>query len=253
MRDPAAQPQARIIPFPSPGLDEIGPISVEGLILARSGAVLLDGCDMALSPTGISAIMGPNGAGKSVLLRVIAGLLAADAGRINLPVPMRGRIGMVFQRPVLLRRSLRGNLTHAMRLARLPRRERADWLDELLALGGLTQLADRPARKLSGGQAQRLAIVRALAARPRLLLADEPTSHLDPHATLAVETLLARIAATGTKVVMVSHDQGQTIRLASEVAFLHRGRCREVTQAAAFFHAPESAEAGAYLNGSILL
>ncbi|MEM6609859.1 MAG: ATP-binding cassette domain-containing protein [Pseudomonadota bacterium] len=223
------------------------------LFLARNGAMLLDGLDMTLSPTGVSALIGPNGAGKSVLLRVLAGLIATDAGRVALPAPMRGRVGLVFQRPVLLRRNVRGNLRHTLRLARHPRRQRAERVTELLALGGLTDLADRPARLLSGGQAQRLAIVRALAADPALLLADEPTAHLDPHATYAVETLLARIAASGTKVVIVSHDQGQVARLAQEVAFLHRGRCFEVTPMPQFFQSACSPEARAYLDGTILL
>ena len=228
-------------------------IQIEELWLARGGTPLLDGLSMRLDPRGISALMGPNGAGKSVLLRVLAGLLRADAGEITLPAPMRGRVGMVFQRPVLLRRSVRGNLSHALRLARVDRSLRADRLTELLLLAGLEDHAERPARTLSGGQAQRLAIVRALAANPALLLADEPTAHLDPQSMFAIETLLARIALTGTKVVMVSHDRGQIDRLACEVAFLHRGRCCEVTETDRFFANAQSDAAQTFLDGTLLL
>ena len=245
--------RSQVIPFPAtPGPADL-PLRIEGLVLARGGAMLLDGLDMTLSPRGISALMGPNGAGKSVLLRVMAGLLPANSGEISLPAPMRGRVGLVFQRPVLLRRSVRGNLSHALRLARVDRGLRAARLEALLALAGLADMADRPARRLSGGQAQRLAIVRALAANPALLLADEPTAHLDPQSMFAIETLLARIALTGTKVVLVSHDRGQIDRLAAEVAFLHKGRCCEVSETSQFFARATSPEAQAYLEGTLLL
>lgn len=245
--------RSQIIPFPGPTAPTEVPIRLDGLILSHRGQTLLDGLSMQLAPKGITALMGPNGAGKSVLLRVIAGLLRADAGTVSLPAPMRGRVGLVFQRPVLLRRSVRGNLLHALKLARADRDLRRERLAELLHIGDLEALADHPARKLSGGQAQRLAIVRALASNPALLLADEPTAHLDPGAVLAVEGLLARVALTGTKVVLVSHDRGQVGRLSSEVAFLHRGRCCEVTETESFLTAPHSPEASAYLDGSILL
>ncbi|QBY00769.1 ATP-binding cassette domain-containing protein [Rhodophyticola sp. CCM32] len=242
----------QVIPFPAPALPEAG-LNMRGLRVTRDRTTLLDGLDMALAPTGISAIVGPNGAGKSLLLRVIAGLVTPEAGQIALPLPMQGRVGLVFQKAVLLRRTVRGNLTHALRLARVRRRDRADRLAGLLALGNLTVLADRPARQLSGGEAQRLAIIRALAANPLLLMLDEPTAHLDPAATHAVETLTTRIAARGTKVLLVSHDPGQIQRLADEVAFIHRGQCLEVTDKSVFLAKPHSAEARAYLDGGLLL
>ncbi|MBF9036614.1 ATP-binding cassette domain-containing protein [Rhodobacterales bacterium HKCCE2091] len=244
----------RVIPFPaSPAPAADARILFRDLALTRDGTRVIDGLTMALCPTGISAVMGPNGAGKSVLLRIAAGLVAPDAGRVILPLPMRGRVGIVFQSPVLLRRTLRGNLTHALKLARVPRADRARRLDELIALGSLLPLAERPARRLSGGEAQRLAIVRALAANPALLLLDEPTAHLDPASTQGVEALVQRIARAGTKVVIVSHDPGQIARLAVEVAFLHHGRACEVTPMPGFLSAPASAEARAYLKGTILL
>jgi tungstate transport system ATP-binding protein len=183
----------------------------------------------------------------------MAGLIKANSGEITLAAPMRGRVGLVFQRPTLLRRTVRGNLAHALWLSRVDRAIRKDRLEELLNLAGLDKVADQPARQLSGGQAQRLAIVRALASNPALLLADEPTAHLDPQSMFAIETLFARIALTGTKVVLVSHDRGQIDRLACEVAFLHRGRCCEVTETEEFFTHAKSEEARAYLEGTLLL
>ena len=123
----------------------------------------------------------------------------------------------------------------------------------VLALGGRTALADRAARSLSGGEQQRLALVRALATEPDLLFLDEPTASLDPAATKAIEDLLQGALLGGTKVVMVSHDPGQAKRRASDIVFLNRGRVVEHSPAGAFFDAPGSAEARAYLNGGLLV
>ena len=96
-------------------------------------------------------------------------------------------------------------------------------------------------------------IIRALAANPLLLMLDEPTAHLDPQATHAIEALVARVTEGGTKVILVTHDTGQVQRLADEVAFLHQGRCHELARKSAFLTHPESAAARAYLTGKLLL
>ncbi|MEO1000765.1 MAG: ATP-binding cassette domain-containing protein, partial [Pseudomonadota bacterium] len=175
----------------------------------RGGARLLDGTTLALSPTGITVVLGPNGAGKSLLLRVLAGLVTPDAGTLQMRTEHATGAALVFQRPVLLRRSARGNLMHALALAGVSRRDRAGRARALLAAGGLSALAERPARALSGGEQQRLGLVRALAADPALLLLDEPTASVDPASTHAIETLVRAAAEAGTKVVLVTHDQGQ--------------------------------------------
>jgi tungstate transport system ATP-binding protein len=133
------------------------------------------------------------------------------------------------------------------RAARARRRE------ALLALAGLSHLADRPARALSGGEAQRLALVRALAARPALLLLDEPTASLDPAAAASIEALVARVAADGATVLIATHDHGQARRLADRVLFLTAGRVVEDAPAAALLDAPRSPQAQAYLAGRLVL
>ena len=135
----------------------------------------------------------------------------------------------------------------------MPRNERPPRLTELLRLGGLTGLAARPARTLSGGEQQRLAMIRALAARPRLLLLDEPTASLDPQSTLAIEWLIRAAQEEGAKVVLVTHDHGQAQRLADEIVFLHHGRVIEQTAKSRFFRSPASEAAQAYLDGRLLL
>ena len=121
-----------------------------------------------------------------------------------------------------------------------------------LQQGGLSHVANRAARVLSGGEQQRLALVRAWVLQPQVLFLDEPTAHLDPAATRAVETLLKQFHAAGTKLIMTTHDLGQARRLADEVSFLHRGRLLEHSPAAAFFSQPQSAEAAAFLEGNLL-
>jgi tungstate transport system ATP-binding protein len=236
----------------------IWPLALEGVRFEAGGKPLIGGLSLGLSPGPRSVVMGPNGAGKSLFLRLLAGLLQPTAGRVSYggsaaDATALRRIAVVFQRPVVLRRSVAANLRHALATYGVPRAERARRVDALLALGQLEALADRPARVLSGGEQQRLSVVRALAAEPALLLLDEPTASLDPQATAAIEALVGQAAAAGVKIVMVTHDRGQAQRLADEVLFLHRGALAERTQADIFFNRPNSAAAQAYLEGRLLL
>jgi tungstate transport system ATP-binding protein len=196
--------------------------------------------------------MGPNGAGKSLLLRLCHGLLRPTAGEVAWSGAAEGRHAMVFQRPVLLRRSARANLVHALSLKGVPHNERRQRADAALEKFGLLPFADRPARVLSGGEQQRLAIARAWATRPQVMFLDEPTSALDPGATRTIEENIATISAEGVKIVMATHDVGQARRLADDVVFLNRGRLAEHTPAAEFFSHPKTAQAQAFLRGELV-
>ena len=156
-------------------------IDAGGLIVLRQISLVIE----AGSPT---VLVGPNGSGKTTFLRAAMGLIAPSSGRIawgglEQSPPLRRAI--VFQRPVMLRRSAFGNLNFALESAEVPRAERQRRAMELLALVDLSGLGDRPARRLSGGEQQRLAIARGLARKPRVLFLDEPTASLDPAATKA--------------------------------------------------------------------
>lgn len=236
----------------------IWPVTLQDLRFSAGGKTLIDGITLQLSPGTRSVVMGPNGAGKSLLLRLIAGLLQPSGGRITYGGRAADeaafkRIAVVFQRPVVLRRSVEANLRHALATYGVPRRERTARIEQLLELGQLHEIAERPARVLSGGEQQRLSMVRALAAEPELLLLDEPTASLDPQATAAIEALVGQAAAAGVKIVLVTHDRGQAQRLADEVLFIHRGQLAEASAADAFFNKPNSAAAQAYLEGRLLL
>jgi tungstate transport system ATP-binding protein len=235
------------------GLPPQAAAALSGVRVSARGQVLLDGVDLDLPGHGVSALMGPNGAGKSLTLRVLAGLIAPEAGSVTLAPEVEGRVALVFQTPVVLRRSLRANLDHALWVHGVPRRERPGRIADLLARGGLEALADRPARRLSGGERQRLAMMRALAAEPRLLLLDEPTASLDPRSTALIEEMVRAAVADGIAVALVTHDRGQAQRLADRVVLMHRGRVAERAPAASFFEAPASEEGRAYLDGRLLI
>jgi tungstate transport system ATP-binding protein len=232
-------------------------ISASGVKIMRDGKLVLDVDNLSFDGTGPTLILGPNGAGKSLLLRCLHGLVQPDEGDVRqggrpLETIQRARQAMVFQRPVLLRRSVAGNLDFVMRRLGLPRVERAARRDELLQIGGLADKARQWARSLSGGEAQRLAILRALAVEPDILFLDEPTSALDPAATKAVEGLVRQAHARGTRIIMVTHDIGQARRLADDVVVLHGGQVTEHTPATEFFDRPRSRAARCFLQGRLL-
>jgi tungstate transport system ATP-binding protein len=231
-----------------PGL----PLRAERLGLAVGPATILTELTLRIEAGPPLLILGPNGAGKSVLLRLLHGLIEPTAGRVlwHGGPPPRG--AMVFQRPVMLRRSVLANAVYPLRLAGFARPQRQALAATALARVGLSHLAARPARRLSGGEQQRLALARAMAPGPEVLFLDEPTASLDPAATRAVESIVADIAASGTKVVMTTHDLGQARRLAGEIAFLHKGRLIEHTDAAGFLAGPATPEAAAFLRGELL-
>ena len=228
-------------------------LTATGLCLTRGGRRVLDGVDLSLGPAGITVIMGPNGAGKSQLLRVLHGLVAPDEGEVHwggraLDDAARRAQALVFQAPVLLRRSVAGNVDFALaaRGRRDPAR-RAALLDRV----GLAGRDRHPARRLSGGEKQRLSLARALATDPAVLLLDEPTASLDPASTAAIETVVREVAAAGTRVIFVTHDAHQARRLADDVVILTAGRVAETGPAAEVFAAPRTEAARAYLDGRL--
>ncbi|HRY07462.1 MAG TPA: ATP-binding cassette domain-containing protein [Hyphomicrobiaceae bacterium] len=232
------------------------PMVATDLCFADRGRTLIDHLSLTLLGRGTTAIMGSNGAGKSLLLRLLHGLLQPTSGSIlwggkPLDDTIRARQAMVFQRPTMLRRSAIDNLRFV--LADLPRRERERRVGELISEAKLEHVAMTPARLLSGGEQQRLAIARARASEPEVLFLDEPAASLDPASTHAIEELTRTIHADGIKVVIVTHDRGQAKRLADEVVFIDKGRIAEQSAASDFFANPASQAARNYLEGRLAL
>ncbi len=229
------------------------PLEARGLGFSAGSLRILSDIDLTIPAGAPTVILGPNGAGKSVLLRLLHGLLVPTEGSIRWAGgDGLGHQAMVFQRPVLLRRSALANVLYPLRLAGLPAAERTERAVRALELVGLAPLADRPARRLSGGEQQRLALARAAATLPEILFLDEPCASLDPGAAAAVEAIIATLAARGTKIVMTTHHLGQARRLAGYVVYLDGGRLVERASAADFFAGPASPAAAAFLNGDLL-
>jgi tungstate transport system ATP-binding protein len=225
------------------------PLAFESASLRIGEVEIVSNLELDIVPGAPTILLGPNGSGKSTLLRLAMGLVRPTSGRVTwgrraLPDE---RLAMVFQRPVMLRRSTAANVAYALGRRDVRR------VQGLLERVGLAPLAHRPARRLSGGEQQRLALARALARDPEILFLDEPTASLDPAATKGVEDIARDVAASGVKIVMATHDIGQARRLAGDIIFLARGRLVEQAQAAAFFDKPQSPEAAAFLRGDLLI
>jgi tungstate transport system ATP-binding protein len=225
------------------------PVSFADVSLRIGAVEIVRDLRLDLGPGAPTVLLGPNGSGKSTLLRLAMGLVAPTRGRIawgGRATPGE-RLAMVFQRPVMLRRTAAANVAYALAARDAAR------VTQLLTQVGLEALADRPARKLSGGEQQRLALARALAREPEILFLDEPTASLDPAATKAVEDIVRAVAASGVKIVMATHDIGQARRLAGDIVFLVRGRLTERADATTFLGSPATREAGAFLRGDLVI
>lgn len=237
--------------------DMVNCLKVENLQIRSNGKALLDVSTLVLDGPGPTLILGPNGAGKSLLLRCLHGLITPDRGRVvqdgkPLGAAQKARQAMVFQKPVLLRRSVAANLDFVLKRQGMGRTARKARIAELLTEGGLDGKARQPARSLSGGEAQRLAILRALALDPETLFLDEPTSALDPSATQMIERMILRASARAVRIVMVTHDIGQARRLASDVVMMQGGYVVEHGTAKQVLDSPESDASRRYLAGGLV-
>lgn len=210
----------------------------------------------------ILALVGPSGAGKSTLLRLLNFLETPTGGSIQfagqeiadpraVPLDVRRRVTTVFQRPVLLRRSVQANVAYGLRLR--GQRNAAAEIDATLEHVGLAQLAQQPARTLSGGEAQRVALARAMIIQPDALLLDEPTANLDPFNVATIEKIVRGLnQERRTTIVLVTHNIFQARRLADRVAFMMDGAIVELADKDCFFDAPLDARTAAFVAGDMV-
>jgi tungstate transport system ATP-binding protein len=231
------------------------PLSFDNASVRAGAITILDGISLAIAPGAPTLLIGPNGSGKSTLIRLGMGLIEATSGRVVWGGRTRDdgeRRAMVFQRPVMLRRTAAANIAYAL-ASRAAGGARTGRVEELLKAVGLDGMGERSARRLSGGEQQRLALARALARDPEVLFLDEPTASLDPASTKAVEDIVRATGASGVKIVMATHDLGQARRLAGDIVFLVRGRLVEHASAERFFTSPATTEAAAFLRGDLVI
>ena len=232
------------------------PLEVKRLVYEKDGTRIINEVDLCIGPVGCTAIMGYNGAGKSVLLRLLHGLIVPTGGTLrwtgNLGADaIARRQSMVFQAPVLLRRSVEANLNYALAKRGFKGDARVRRLEAILDETNLRSLRHRSASVLSGGERQRVALGRALAVEPELVFLDEPTASLDPAATIIIEQILRRAMNAGRKLVMVTQSVGQAQRMASDVIFIHHGRIMEHTPVDEFLREPRSPAARAFVDGQL--
>ena len=199
----------------------------------------LTGVSLSIHPGERVALIGANGCGKSTLLRLLHGLAAPTAGQVTWAPGLQQ--AMLFQRPHLMRMSVQSNIALGLWLRGTPWGEAKVLALAALARVGLSALARRNARKLSGGQQQRVALARAWALSPQVLLLDEPTASLDPHAKREVEALIEAFSGepgSAMTLIFASHNLGQVKRLANRVIYLEHGRVLADLPVNDFFNGP---------------
>lgn len=227
-------------------------VRLRGVSLRYGAVPALHDVDLRIAAGERVALIGANGSGKSSLLRVLHGLRRPTVGTILRDEAMRQ--AMVFQRPFALRASAASNVALGPWLRGVRWRAAKERALAALARVGLADVALRNARTLSGGQLQRMAVARALALDPQVLLLDEPTASLDPHAKRDVEALMAGFAGAGMTLVFASHNLGQVKRLATRVVYLEHGRVLADLPVQAFFEGPlreTSREAELFVRGEL--
>jgi tungstate transport system ATP-binding protein len=231
------------------------PLNVRSAQTSRRGKLLVGPVNLDLGGVGATVVMGPNGSGKTSLLRLLHGAARLTGGAIEWACAeeeARSRQGFVFQRPVMLRRTVLDNLMYPLRMRGTARSDAQTLAEEWAHRVGLNPMLARMATNLSGGEQQKLALARAMITQPQVLFLDEPTAALDGRATREVEAVLRAARASGTRLILSTHDLGQAKRLADEVIFLLHGQVQEHSDARSFFDAPKSIEARAFLRGDIV-
>jgi sulfate transport system ATP-binding protein len=219
-------------------------------VTKRFGSFLaLDDVSLEIPQGSLTAILGPSGSGKSTLLRIVAGLERPDSGEVLLAgesatrlTPQRRNVGFVFQHYAAFKHmTVRDNVAFALTIRKRPKQEIRERVDELLELVQLSGFADRYPSKLSGGQRQRMALARALAAKPHVLLLDEPFGALDARVRAELRDWLRRLhEEVHVTTVFVTHDQEEAMEVADRVAVLDHGRLEQVGAPAELYDAPAS-------------
>ena len=225
-------------------------LKLRGVSVTAGDKALLSGIDLEVRAGESIVVLGANGAGKTTLLKLCNGIFAPSLGAVDAPPAVEQ--ALIFQRPALLARSVLDNVRFVLAVRGVTEPTRTHEAHAALVACNLDGIAARQARLLSGGEQQRLALARAWACKPKLLLADEPTANLAPAAARDLEQLVQALQAEATTLVLATHNVAQAKRLADRIVFLDEGRIVEDRPASEFFVSPQSAAARRYLEGESL-
>ena len=227
------------------------PICIKDLSLIVDKRKILSSLNLSINSDDVTVIMGPNGAGKSIFLKILNGILTPTSGCItwNNKKQFSDTINtqaFVFQKPILLRRSVIANLDYMDSVLGYKKKISKDIFLKIIQL---QKQKNQPARMLSLGEQQRLSLIRSLMLRPNLLLLDEPTANLDPASTKIIEDIILNLKMMGIKIIFVTHNILQAKRIADDIIFLNEGKMVEHLNKQEFFSNSKSIEVQNYLNG----
>jgi len=237
-------------------------LQLEEIVVERGRRRILEVPSLDVLPNEVLAVVGPNGAGKSTLLRVIGQLERPSRGKVLFggipisgnPLPFRRRMAFVFQEPLLLDTSVEGNVRSGLSLRGVPANERQRRVEEWTSRFGIAGLRRRSARTLSGGEAQRTSLARAMVLEPEVLLLDEPFSSLDaPTRESLIDDLDAVLTTNRVATVFVTHDRTEALRLGDRIAVLMGGKVRQLGTAAEVFSSPVDSEVAAFVGVETIL
>ena len=236
--------------------------SLQKVTKAYNGRTVLDIDELQIQPGEVLGLVGPSGAGKSTLLRLLNFLERPTSGRLTfhdqtlqngteMPLEMRRRVTTVFQRPMLLNRTVWENVAFGLQLR--GQRDTRELIQATLEQVGLAELAGQRARTLSGGEAQRVVLARAMVLKPEVLLLDEPTANLDPYNVGQIEEIARQLnQQQGVTLVLVTHNVFQAHRLATRVGFMLEGRLVETAATEQFFTHPADPRTSAFVRGEMV-
>lgn len=227
----------------------------ENTLFQSSGKTLLGPLNLVAEQNGITTILGPNGAGKSLFLELSHGMIKPNAGSVKWDgtdaAKIRRNRGYIFQHRITLRRSVLDNIALPLQAAGWSKKATSRRTQELLELARLTDKATEPASVLSGGEAQRMALARALALNPDTIIMDEPTSSLDPVATESFEDVIKDVTHSGVSIFWATHNLMQAQKFADHVIFIANGKVQEYCTSKQFFSDPTSEAGKTFLKGRL--
>lgn len=238
--------------------------SINGLSKEYGGRTVLDIKELYIYREQITAVIGPSGSGKSTLLQILNYIEMPTKGNIvfdgitfpaqgSLKIETRRQMAMVFQKPVVFNSTVYENIAYSLKLRKMPKDIIKERIEEISEIIGLKDKLKQNAKTLSGGEAQRVAVARAIILRPKVLLLDEPTANLDPANITIIENLIRHANHNyKTTIIIVTHNMGQAKRLANQVIFLLNGNVLEYGDAKKIFAEPENSQTRAFVNGEMI-